>query len=128
MHVTTHQPWGLGDTGEAQLTGAIPEITGDSVQGQVMLAGQGGGRRQGTEAQSCFKVSESDSHSPGVSMISAPHFPFWDLDSHQLNVTELVLLKPHPPGSPVTSRSYRLPPTHPTPPSPAAPASKLLSN
>lgn len=63
------------------------EVTGDGVWGQVMLAGQGGGQT-GTEAQSCFKVTESDSHGPGVSMTSAPHFPFWDFNSHQLNVTD----------------------------------------
>ena len=63
------------------------EVTGDGVWGQVMLAGQGGGQT-GTEAQSCFKVTESDSQGPGVSMTSAPHFPFWDFNSHQLNVTD----------------------------------------
>ena len=128
MHITIHQPC-RGSTGEALLTGAVPEVTGDGVWGQAMLAGQGGGQRQGAEAQSCFKVTESDSHGPGASMTSAPHFPFWDFNSHQLNVTELALLKPHPPGSPVTSCSYRRPPpTHPTLPLPAAPAPELLSD
>ena len=83
------------------------------------MAGQGGGWRQGTEAQSCFKVPESDSHAPCMSMTSAPHFPSRDLNSHQLNVAAIALLKPHPPGSPMTSCSYGASPTLPASAAPA---------